>query len=408
MSTNGTCPIHPFDLDDDGVNRPGPELNGEYHRIRDETDTGVARVRLAGRDVEAWLVTRYADVVEVSRNPVFSRSRAAAAGADPVEGLADTLLGLDAEDHSELREPIKRAFGPQNVAALTDGIRRRTEAQLTLMRERGEPADLLEAFALPVAMGTISDMLGVPPGDRADFLRWSRPFLGTSHDDPAEARQALLTMFGYLGELLKQRREQPTGDLLSQIAAANLPEAREVMLPISLIVGGWETTASSVAAFVHQLLIRPYDAHDTAYAYLVDHPEAVPGAARELERMFSSSAADSMPRYVTRDITLPSGARLHEGDIAIPSHDAANYDREVFPDPYRMDFARRFARQPLTFGWGPHRCVGQHLGHEEIVIAIDTLVRNAPGLRLAVPADSIAYKADRAVTGPVTLPVAWS
>ncbi|GII02199.1 cytochrome P450 [Planobispora takensis] len=408
MTGSGTCPIHPFDRDGDGVNRPGPELNGEYHRIRDESATGAARVELAGRDIEAWLVTRYADVVEVSRNPVFSRSRAVAAGADPVEGLGDTLLGLDGEDHRRLREPIKKTFGPRHVATLTDGIRRRTEAQLTLMREQGEPADLLTAFALPVAMGTISDILGVPPQERAKFVQWSRPFLGTGHDDPAEAQRALFSMIGYLGEMLEQRRERPADDLLSQIAAADLPEAREVMLPISLIVGGWETTASSTAAFVYQLLTRPYEGHETAYAYLADHPEAVPGAVTELERMYSNSAADSMPRYVTRDIVLPGGARLRKGDIAIPSHDAAGYDRTVFPDPYRMDFARRFTRQPLTFGWGPHRCVGRHLGHEEIVIAIDTLVRNVPGLRLAVPAGCIAYKADHAVTGPTRLPVAWS
>ena len=93
----------------------------------------------------------------------------------------------------------------------------------------------------------------------------------------------------------------------------------QVKLPVSLVVGGWETSASSIASFVHVLCSRPYDGYDSGWAYLLAHPELVDGAVTELERLHSTSNGDDMPRRVMADVTLPSGARLAEGDIVIPS-----------------------------------------------------------------------------------------
>ncbi|MEU4332980.1 cytochrome P450, partial [Nonomuraea dietziae] len=124
----------------------------------------------------------------------------------------------------------------------------------------------------------------------------------------------------------------------------------------------------------------------------------------ELERMYSTAAADAMPRRVMRDVVLPGGASLRAGELVIPSHDAANYDPRVFSDPHQMNLARTPNRR-LSFGFGAHHCIGRHLGHLEVVTAIRLLTRQVPTLRLAGEA---VRKEGIIISGLQSLPVAWS
>ncbi|WP_285776792.1 cytochrome P450 [Microtetraspora sp. NBRC 13810] len=377
----------------------------KYHEIR-ETGTGVADViRPGGRP--ARLVTRYDDVLRVLRDQeTFSRE--AALDADDVD-LEGTLLGLDADAHARVRDVVRDRFTVRAAELLRGAVEERAAAALAAMTGRGEPADLVGDFAIPFALGTICDLLGVPPQDRPRFRAWGEAFLGTTALTRADAEANAQAMGLYLWELIERRRTEPTGDLLSRIAAGggHLPIDRLVKLPIALLVGGWETVAASVGTFVQVLLTHPYGGHPTGYAYLADHPGEIPGAVRELERMFSTSAADAMPRRVTREVTLPSGAVLRPGEVVIPSHDAANHDPRVFPDPHRMDFARTPNRH-LSFGHGPHHCIGRHVGNAEVVVALGLLTAELPRLRLAVPAEEVPRKAGHAISGPARLPVAWS
>lgn len=408
-----TCPIrHPLDLGPDGVNRPGLYLNELYHEIREAYGV-VPVVRANGTD--AKLVTRYEDVKAALRDPLLSREKALP--FDDVSGLEGTILGLDGAAHAAVRGLVKDHFTPRAIEARRTEIERCAAAQLQVMIGRGAPADLLADFALPFALELICDLLGLPEADRADFHRWSEAFLSHSNLSPEEAESSLFAMYGYLAGLLQQRRAAPAGDLLSQIAVngAHLPEHQLVMLPIALIVGGWETSASSIGTFTQVLLTHPYGGYDSAYRYLVDHPDDLVGAITELERMFSTTAADAMPRYVTADTTLPSGTHLSEGELVISSVNAANYDPRAFADPHTMNFAR-FARaatdtnieRHLSFGHGIHHCIGRHLGHGEVVAAIGLLLRELPTLRLTVATEDIPRKAGHAVGGPTHLPVAWS
>ncbi|TDD82457.1 cytochrome P450 [Actinomadura rubrisoli] len=406
LEESATAPIpHPLDRDADGVNRPGLHKNTRYHEIR-ETGTGVAEVgRTDG--TTAKLVTRYQDVEQVLRNQeVFSRE--AALDADDVD-LEGTLLGLDLANHAAVRNAVKDWFSPQAVARLRVTAEERAAAQLEEMTGRDEPADLVTAFALPFALHLICDMLGLPQEDRLRFHAWGDAFLGTSAQTRVDAAEAQMAMVGYLSGLVEARRRAPEDDLLSQVAvgAANLPLDWQIKLPLTLVLGGWETVASSIGTQIHVLLTHPYEGHETAYAYLSAHPEAVPGAVTELERLFSTTAADDLIRRVVRDVTLPSGARLRAGELVIPSHDAANCDPRVFTDPHRIDFARSPNRH-LSFGYGPHHCIGRHLGHMEVVTAVALLTRELPSLRLAVPSDEITRKPGHVINGPSALPVAWS
>ncbi|MGV9386187.1 cytochrome P450 [Nonomuraea sp. NPDC003707] len=398
------CPItHPLDLGSDGVNRPGLYLNPQYHQLR-ESGAGVSVVtRLNG--AKAHLVTRYDDVLMVLRDQtIFSREKAL--DDDDID-LAGTLLGLDLNDHAAVRSVVADHFTPRAVELRRKQIGSRAAAQLEHMLRLGEPADLMEAFALPFALDIISDMFGLPAQDRRQFRAWGEAFLATSDLSRAEAADAQMAMVGYLADLIEQRRVEPADDLLSTIAArrGDLPPDRLIKLPLALLVGGWETTASSIGTFVQVLLTHPYMGYETGYAYLVDHPQDVEPAIVELERMFTNAAADAMPRRVTKDVTLPSGANLHAGDLVIPSHDAANYDPRAFTTPERMHFTRTPNRH-LAFGHGPHYCIGRHLGHTEVVSAIGLLLRELPTLRLVV--QEIPRKTGQIIAGPEQLPVAWA
>ncbi|GIH77379.1 cytochrome P450 [Planobispora longispora] len=260
------CPFrHPLDQGPDGINRPGLYLNERYHEIRD-SGTGVVEVmRIAGGT--AKLVTRYDDVVMVLRDPAFSRERALP--FDDVAGLDGTLLGLDGPGHSRVRRLVSDHFTPRAIGALRDRIERCTAARLQAMLSSGSSADLVADFALPVALETITDLLGLPEADRTDFYHWSRAFLSHSTLSPQEAEASLFAMYDHLSRLLRHRRETPVGDLLSQIAAdgAGLPEHQQVMLPIALLLGGWETVASNIATFTQVLLSHPYGTYDSAWPY---------------------------------------------------------------------------------------------------------------------------------------------
>jgi cytochrome P450 len=245
------------------------------------------------------------------------------------------------------------------------------------MMRLGGTADLVTDYATPLSLGIICDMLGVPEQDRMAFREWGTAFLGTSDLTRDQAAEAAVAMATYLTRQIELRRAEPQDDLMSRIAAAGTEHSHDVLvkLAIALIVGGWETSSSSIARFVFVLLTRSYGDYETAWNYLLDHTDDVDSAVTELERLYSTSTGDEMPRSVTRDIILPSGNKLHKGEVVIPSHDAANRDPSVFPHPQRMDF-RRHPNQHLSFGYGTHHCIGMHLGGLEVRVAIRLLSCN--------------------------------
>ncbi|MGC5054910.1 cytochrome P450 [Micromonospora sp. DT48] len=399
---------HPLNVDADGIDRTtGPDKHPLYARIA-ASGSGVLPVvrQVGGEWLPALLVCRYDDVrMVLRRQDLFSR--AAAAHADQVD-VSGTMLGMDGAEHAAVRGTVKDSFTKPAVSELRDTVRAAAEAQLAVLVAKDRQADLVSDFAVPFALNVISDLLGLPEPDRAQFHRWGDMFMGSGDLSRADAARSAEEMGGYLWQQLDGRRGCPREDLLTRIAtaAANQPLDVQVKLPLSLIVGGWETTSSSISTFLYLLRTCPYAGHDHAWDYLLAHPEAVDGAVTELERLHSTSNGDEMPRRVMADVTLPSGTRLAEGDIVIPSHDAANRDPRVFPDPERMDFGRD-PNPHLSFGYGPHYCIGAHLGALEVRVALALLLRELPTLRLAVAPDEVRWKQGHAILGPAALPVTW-
>ncbi len=404
---------HPFYVGEDGVNRPaGPDKHPLYSQFAGSGPGVVPVVRTVnGRDMDALLICRHEDVKEVLRNPVFSREHAAEADDVDVSG---TILGMDGELHAHVRGIVKDAFTRQAIMGLRARVEGEAAALAREMTGRGDEGELIEDFGLPLALHTICDMLGLPKADRRQFGVWGELFLGTSDLTREQAAQSAEEMGAYFAGQILDRRQHPADDLLTRVAhgGSQVPDenrlAVQIGLAIALVVGGWDTVASSIARYVYVLRTRPYARYTTAWDYLIDHPGQVDNAVTELERLYSTSTGDSMPRRVMADIVLPSGSRLSKGDIVIPSHDAANRDPAVFPDPERIDFDRRHGPTPhLSFGYGAHYCIGVHLGGMEVRTAISTLIRDIPSLDLAVLPDQVAWKAGHTITTPEKLPVTW-
>lgn len=398
QDTSATRLPHPFYLDADGVNRPpGPDKHPHYGEFAASRSGVVPVVRTVnGERVNALLICQYSDVREVLRKQDFF-SRAAAAHADDVD-VSGTMLGMDGEQHAQVRGIVKDAFGKAAVSRLRHMVESEAADHLSAMMKLDRQADLVEDFALPFSLHTICDLLGVPRQDRMEFRSWGDMFLGTADLTRDQAAQSALEMGGYLWTQLEQRRARPAG--------VDQPPDVQIKLALALIVGGWETTAGSIARFVFVLRTRAYQDYETGWDYLLAHPEEHDSAITELERLFSTTAGDDMPRRVMADVELPSGTRLSEGDIVIPSHDAANRDPLVFPEPDRMDFGRD-PNPHMTYGHGAHYCIGAPLGALELRVAIGSLLREIPGLRLGVPPGDVRWKAGHSLVSPEALPVEW-
>lgn len=356
-----------------------------------------------------WLVTSYAGVRQVLVDPRFSRAAASAPDvAQP--GLAaiatESILGMDPPEHTRLRKLVARAFTARRVEQLRPRVADLVDQLLDGIETMPRPVDLVEHFSLPLPVNVICELLGVPASDRHTFHSWSDAVMGDMNRDPAEMRAALERLAGYLGELIAAKRAAPTDDLMSALIAARdeqdrLSERELVMLGISLLVAGHETTANLINLFLLTLLHHPDE-----LARLRRSPELVPGAVEELMRFVQlGDGGAGMPRVTTEAVEV-DGVTIPAGAAVFPAILAANRDPEVFADPDRLDLSRPEVPH-LGFGAGVHHCLGAQLARMELQEAMAGLLRRLPGIRIAVPANELTFKPGMVLRSLESLPVTW-
>ncbi|MEU1526188.1 cytochrome P450 [Nocardia rhamnosiphila] len=358
---------------------------------------------------EGWLVTRYEDVKLVLADPRFSR--AATVGredlprATPAPVRPDSLLSMDPPEHSRLRKLVAKAFTGRRVAELRPRTRAIVDEKLTALEQAGAPADLVEGFALPLPVTVICEMLGVPPRDQHRFRDFSDAILSTTAYTREQIESARDSLETYLAEVVAERRQRPTDDLLGALVAARdeedrLSERELVNLGVGLLIAGHETTANQIANFTYVLLTqREY------WELLRAEPELIPGAVEELLRYVQLGAGAGQPRVATEDVVL-SGVTVRAGDSVFVNTQAANRDENVFDDPESLDLTRQ--RNPhVAFGYGAHHCLGAQLARVELQVALEALLERFPSLRLSLPLDEIPWKSGLLVRGPKQLLVEW-
>ncbi|MFD7653223.1 cytochrome P450 [Actinosynnema sp. NPDC059797] len=371
-----------------------------------QRDEPVARVRLPFGG-EAWLVTRYEDVKAVLADPVFSRAAVMEPGADvprtlPSMPTETNILSMDPPDHTRLRKLVAKGFTARRTEQLRDRAQEIVDGLLDAVEEQGPPADLVEALAMPLPIAIICEMLGVPFEDRARFRAWSDAAMAITAFRPEEIVAANEALRGYIAGLVEAKRADPADDVLSVLVAAHDNEdrltARElVSFGAALLAAGHETTANQIGNFAYLLLRDP-----DRLAELRDDPSLVPAAVEELLRVTPLGGSAGFPRIATAEVEL-SGVTIAPGEAVFVNNLAANRDPSVFERPNEVDFHREH-NPHITFGHGAHHCIGASLARMELQVAIGTLLKRFPSLRLD---GGVTFKKGRLVRGPQALPVRW-
>ncbi|MGW4055376.1 cytochrome P450 [Streptomyces sp. NPDC004779] len=392
---------------------PGSSYRGpapEYARLRAEEP--VARVRTAG-GVDAWLVTRYADVRAALADPRLSRAKAAGPGAPKVGGSMHTtpemIISMDAEEHARLRKLVAGAFTVRRIAAMRGQVQRVADELLDDMAARGGPVNLVEQLTVPLPLTVIGELLGVPAADLRSFEKWARAF--ATVDDRSggeESLYGLAKLSEYIVGLIARKRAEPAQDMLSELIAARdegdrLSEEELVTFGFTLIGAGFDTTANQLANSVLALLVD----HPEQWRRLVEDPARIPAAVEELLRHVNLFATDTsgFPRVAAEDMEI-GGVRIAAGEAVLLSLASANRDEEVFPDADRLDLDRT-PNPHISFGHGIHYCLGKQLGRMEMEIAVEGLVRRFPDLRLAVDEGELPWHEGEINHTLTSLPVTW-
>ncbi|MFI1576585.1 cytochrome P450 [Streptomyces anulatus] len=387
------------------------------------SDRPVRRLRYADGHV-GRLVTGHAAARAVLAEPRFSSRYELLHLPMPMEGAPGELppapvgdiLGLDAPEHTRYRRLLAGRFTVRRMRQLTGRIERFTADCLDAMEQAGTTADLVEAFARPVPTLVICELLGVPYADRGRFLGLVEVIFDQAADAGARD-EAYAGLLRYVGELVLAKRAEPTDDLLSDLAAPGpAPDAGsgdlaapgpaasglsdEELAGIGglLLAAGLDTTANMLGLGVFALLADPVQLE----ALRAD-PDLAGPASEELLRYLS--VADPLLRSALEDVEV-EGELIRAGETVTVSVQAANRDPRRFPDPDRLDIRRR-ATGHLSFGHGPHQCLGQQLARVEMTVALPALFARFPALRLAVPPGEVPLRERSSIYGVVSLPVAW-
>ncbi|MBO2449113.1 cytochrome P450 [Actinomadura barringtoniae] len=351
--------------------------------------------------------SRYADVRQVLADPRFSRrlrrsDPRMARGAD-VSDDQYSLLNMDPPRHTRLRRIAAAAFTPRRVESWRPRVAAIAAELAADMAAAGPSADLVGAFAFPLPVRVICELLGVPERDREQFRRWSDAALTISTADGAQRLAAAREFRQYVTALLAARRAAPGDALIDALLDAQdedgavFSKDELVSLTVTLIAAGHETTANLIGAGVFTLLSE--NSAGSSPAPMSD------GVVEELLR-HDNPATYAMPRVATEDVDLPSG-RVRAGETVLPLLTAANRDPDAYPAPDRFDPARAGAVPHLSFGHGPHFCLGAGLARLEAGVALTALFTAMPGLELAVAPEDVPWRSGGLIAGPKSLPVRW-
>ena len=365
-----------------------------------------------------WFVTRYDDVVTVlTDNERFVVDAKLALTEDELRAMDEAsplpnddrvntnLLTMDGEDHRRVRQLVAKAFTPRMVERMRPRIEDIADDLVDRVAPEGR-MELVDDFAFPLPIIVIAELLGIPAEDRDRFRVWSNSFLLPPLTD--ELREQFLRhtdeFVAYLDVLFAKRRAEPSDDLLSALVRAEehgdrLSENELYSMAVLLIVAGHETTVSLITNAVLALLGKPDELER-----LQADPSLMRNAVEELLR-FDSPVERTIARWVTEDTQL-GGQPIARGELVIAVVGSANRDDAQFPDADVLDLGRT-ANRHVGFGRGPHFCLGAPLARLETEIALETLLRRLPNLRLAIAEDDLYWRPIPLFRSLASLPVAW-
>jgi cytochrome P450 len=372
---------------------------------------------LSGEPDPFYAVTRYEEVVEISRRPLdLCSGKGSISIADmPAEAMEffGSFITMDDPRHARQRGIVGRSFTPRRLQGVLDSVERICTEVIDDMCEQGE-VDLVEALSQPFPLLVICDMMGIPRSEFDTVLRATNVILGAGdpemmgeHDDIATALfTAGIELTELMGELAEKRRKDPQDDLTSALVHTDVGEdmlAPSEIAPffILLAVAGNDTTRTAISHGVDLLSRNP----EQKAIWQADLEGRTGGAVEEIVR--ASSPVTFMRRTATRDLEI-SGHELAEGDKVVLFYGAANRDPRVFADPETFDITRDPNPHVGFGGPGPHFCLGAHLARRELAVAFKQLHTRLPDLEVVgdpVPLEAMGIPL---VGGIKRLPVRFS
>jgi pimeloyl-[acyl-carrier protein] synthase len=378
-----------------------------YRRLREEDPVHASPLGI-------WVLTRYEDAVMVLRDARFGRegiaelqeARLGAARARPKNSR--DMLFRDPPDHTRLRALVSRAFTPRVVEEMRPHIQEIVDGLLDRVEGSGG-MDVIEDLAYPLPVRVICEMLGVPTSDQEVFRQWSAD-IARSLDAalfPADSgvgtrgQEASDALKEYFRSLIAVRRKHPQPDLLSGLIAAEeqgdkLSEAELLSTCVLLLIAGHETTVNLIGNGFLALLKNPAE-----LARLANDPALIQTGVEELLRY--DGPVQRTSRMTMADVEI-GGKKIAKDSVVVAAIGAANRDPAVFTDPERLDVSRKDNRH-IAFGFGIHFCLGASLARIEGQVAIGTLLRRMPALKLV--SDIPEWRESSVLRGLKTLPITF-
>jgi len=402
-----SAPVHSFDL---WSQQARIDVLPIYARMRQHAP--IARLLSPSQRVPLWVVSRYKDAVELLRDARFSKDRYKLTEADrsryfrlgEVAQLDKHMLNADPPAHTRLRSLVAQAFTPRRVEDLRPRITSIAQRLLEALPAEGS-VDLLDAFAFPLPVTVIAELLGVPTEDQDRFRAWTFTVLNPNGGNLEPVRRAMVEFQQYLKEILARRRAEPRDDLISALLAAEeqggdrLSAVELVSMVFLLMVAGHETTVNVIANGVWALLRHPEQLER-----LRANPALLDPAIEEILR-YCGPVRHSTSRFAVQDTEF-RGQLIPAGEMIMASMLSANHDPEQFDAPERFDITRTPNRH-IAFGSGSHFCIGASLARLEASIALPLLLERLPRLRFAGEPSALRWRGGLLIHGLERLPVAF-
>lgn len=343
-----------------------------------------------------WALTRYADIVEVSKNPrlfssayengghrIFNENEVGLTGAGE-SAIGIPFISVDPPLHTQYRKFIMPAVAPGRLAGIEQRVRERCEALIARI-PLGETVDIVPLLSAPLPLLTLCELFDLPSDMWVDLYHWTNAFVGEDDPDFRQSPEAMAKIMGeflaFAQRLFEERRAAPGQDLATLLATMEVDGApvsfREFLGNLILaLVGANETTRNSIS---HS--IAAFSANPKQWEAIRQDPDLLKTGVREMVR--HASPVMHMRRTATADTEI-GGQKLRKGDKVVMWYIAANRDESVFADPHRFDVARGNI-QHLGFGSGQHVCVGSRLAEMQLRVAFGLLASHVKSFEVAQP-----------------------
>ncbi|MFE7594307.1 cytochrome P450 [Kitasatospora sp. NPDC057512] len=380
-------------------------------------EPGPPRLASLPTGTPVWLVSRHADVRQVLTDPRLGRAPLYAPDAPRVTVTPNILddpqsmLNIDGTEHQRLRRTVQRAFTPRAIERWRPWVASAVESLIDELIDHGSPADIIAGYSRPLPVAVISRLMNLDNLDSKRLAHWSDHALSTTAYS-AEAIVTAMTEFAAFGsEVIAQRRAAPGEDLVSGLLAAaaedgSITEGQLVALVIGLVVAGHETTMTSLGNALVYLL---QDDREAWQRLASDEASAAAATEQLLRAVPLGDAQEHMPGLIRRtveDVEI-GGVVIPAGSVVAADAAAANHDPEFFTGDLRTELFSPLAAPTLTFGAGPHHCLGAWLARMELELALHRLARRLPALRLADPVERIDWRRGLLTRSPNALRVVW-